>query len=307
MDAPVLLEKLHKRGYLARVVKIERVAELESVISKLNAQGMFNPQFYQRELAHYLNFDYKSILPGARSVIVMAAPQPPVYVNFGSHSVVIPPTYVYRDIWEGTLAALNGLLTPQGFKTARARLPLKTLAVRSGLGHYGRNNICYVPGMGSCHRLGAFYSDMPCDSDDWGEPHVMKLCQSCTLCLENCPTHCIRSERFLIDAGNCITYYNEYEDAFPGWLKPEWHNALLGCLVCQKVCPLNKAFMDKATTPEEVFTEEETREILGKTPLSELSPETQAKLYRLCLSDSDVYPLVARNLSFLLRQKTQDT
>jgi len=37
-------------------------------------------------------------------------------------------------------------------------VPIDRLAVRGGLATYGRNNVTYVPGMGSFHRLSAFYS-----------------------------------------------------------------------------------------------------------------------------------------------------
>jgi epoxyqueuosine reductase len=40
---------------------------------------------------------------------------------------------------------------------ALSLLPLKSLAVRSGLAAYGRNNVCYVPGMGSFLELVGLY------------------------------------------------------------------------------------------------------------------------------------------------------
>jgi len=95
------------------------------------------------------------------------------------------------------------------YQIARMALPLKILAVRSELASYGKNNISYIPGMGSFYRLIAFYSDFPCQEDIWLEPQMMKHCHNCSACLDNCPTGAITSGGFLLHAERCITFHNE--------------------------------------------------------------------------------------------------
>jgi len=294
-----LIESLANNGCKAQVVSISRLAEAESALIELKRSGAVNADFYS-ELTRYLNFDYQAALPQARSIIVAASPQLSTQVLFGSHAVIIPPTYIYSEIWKKQLELVAGFLQPRGYHVARARLPFKTLAVRSGLGKYGRNNICYITGMGSFFRLAAFYSDMPCEHDGWGAPEMMKLCQTCKLCRDKCPTGCISADRFLIHADRCLTHFNESENPLPGWIKPEWHNALLGCMKCQKVCPLDKELLEKPEDAIEKFTVAETEEILAGTPLENLRPATVTKLESLCLADSDVYPILKRNLSLLI-------
>ncbi len=294
-----LIEYLAKGGCKARVVSISRLAEAESALLELKRTGLISTDFYP-ELAKYFNFDYKAALPEARSIVIVASPQLPTKVSFGSHAVIIPPTYIYSDIWKKQLKRVTDFLQPRGYRVARARLPFKTLAVRSGLGRYGRNNLCYIPGMSSFSRLAAFYSDMPCEQDGWGAPEVMKLCKTCQSCLDKCPTGCISVDRFLIHADRCLTHFNESENPLPGWINPEWHNALLGCMICQKVCPLNKEFLEKPQDATEAFTSAETDEILSGTPQENLRPATLTKLESLCLADSDVYPILKRNLSLLI-------
>ena len=119
-------------------------------------------------------------------------------------------------------------------------MPEKLLAVRSGLARYGKNNITYVPGMGSLHRLAVFVSDLPCVEDNWGEVKTLKTCDGCTACMDACPTGAIVSDRFLIHAERCITFHNERIEEFPEWLDSSWHNCLVGCLRCQWVCPENR-------------------------------------------------------------------
>ena len=297
-----LIESLAKNGYKVQIVSIYRVAELQSTIVNLEKTGVISPDFYP-ELTKYFNFDYKAALPEAASIIVVASPQSPTLLFFDSHPVIIPPTYIYSDIWKNQLKLVTDFLQPRGYRVARARLPFKTLAVRSGLGRYGRNNICYIPGMGSFFRLAAFYSDMPYEQDRWGTPEMMRICQTCKSCMDNCPTRCISTDRFLIHADRCLTHFNENENPLPGWINPEWHNALLGCMVCQEVCPLNKEFLEKTQDALERFNQAETDEILSGTPQENLEPATLSKLKSLCLADSDVYPLLKRNLSLLLKKK----
>jgi epoxyqueuosine reductase len=301
-----LIECLAKGGCKAQVVSISRLAEAESALKELTVSGAISAGFYP-ELTKYFNFDYKAALPEAKSIIVVASPQLPTRVFFGSQAVIIPPTYIYSDICKKQLALVTGFLQPKGYHMARARLPFKTLAVRSGLGRYGRNNVCYIPGMGSFFRLAAFYSNMPCEHDGWGAPKVMKLCQTCKSCMDKCPTGCIPAERFLIHADRCITHFNESGNLLPDWINPEWNNALLGCMVCQMVCPLNKEFLEKILDAKETFNSTETNEILEGTPLENLRPETLVKLESLCLAASDVYPLLKRNLSLLLNKKRGNT
>ena len=75
---------------------------------------------------------------------------------------------------------------------------MKLVAARSGPGRYGRNNICYVEGMGSFHGLEAFYINYPSGADDWQKIEMMDICSSCLLCMENCPTQVIPVEEEIV-------------------------------------------------------------------------------------------------------------
>jgi epoxyqueuosine reductase len=180
-------------------------------------------------------------------------------------------------------------------------LPLKLLAVRSGLGLYGRNNICYVPGFGSFLQLVAVYSDLPCDRDGWREAQMLERCQDCSACRLNCPTGAISSDRFLLRAERCIVFHNERKGSipFPAWMDSSWHNCLVGCLHCQRVCPENKDFLHWIEGREE-FSEEETSLLLQGAALDELPSETVGKLEKLDLIEYlDTLP---RNLGVFFRK-----
>ena len=96
-------------------------------------------------------------------------------------------------------------------------LPLKRIAVQSGLGEYGRNNIVYVNGMGCNLSLAAFMTDIPIEKSTWRDKPVMaEMCVDCDICVTNCSGGAIDKERFLLDSQKCKK-----------------------CSTCQRVCPMN--------------------------------------------------------------------
>ncbi len=153
--------------------------------------------------------------------------------------------------------------------------------------------------MGSFMRLTAVYSDAPCEVDNWQEAKMMRACQDCNKCQKACPTGAISTDRFLLHAEKCLTYHNEKEANIPvpQWIKPEWHNCIVGCIRCQAACPENKPFL--GTTGETAeFTEEETSLLLKAIPAEKLPNETLAKMRLLSLTD--YYKELPRNLGALL-------
>jgi epoxyqueuosine reductase len=194
------------------------------------------------------------------------------------------------------LELVNNILEPNGYKAAYARLPQKTLAVRCGLAKYGRNNITYVEGMGSFHRLTTLYSDFPSNEDNWRELQMMEMCNECSACTRKCPTGAIPTDRFLLRVERCLTHHNEQpqEVPFPDWIDPSWHNCLVGCLHCQYVCPVNKKVKNWTEKGPE-FTEEETKLILEGIGYHDLHQETKDKIEEFDLVN--YFEVLPRNLT----------
>jgi epoxyqueuosine reductase len=298
--AELIRSKLKERGYRGTTLPIEHVAQLKYEIEGRLSRKEMDAALYEKYGA-YLKSDVAASLPGARSITITAAPQPQRKVTFHSdgqtYSAVIPPTY-YADTDDRIGDVLENILNASGHQLRRVAVPLKLLAVRSGLAEYGKNNIAYIEGLGSFVRLRAFLSDMPAGRSEWSEPRAMRECDKCKACLNECPTGAIAQDRFLLHAERCLTFFNESTDEFPGWIEPEWHNSLIGCMKCQLVCPVNKSFVNWVEEGED-FDEAETDSILNGVPLDRLPPETAHKLDRSYMAeDLDLLP---RNLRVIMK------
>ncbi len=297
-------EAMKQFRYKAKTVSITHLPEVQEAVGKLVRQGLLDKRLH--ETWHFY-LDTNKDLPEAKTIVLVAMPQPITRIWFAwrgtTYTADIPPDYFAKAAYESHAEeTLKNVLETAGYRIVRGHLALKTLAVRSGLARYGRNNISYVPGMGSFCELVAFYTDCPCEEDDWQEPRAMEDCENCSLCRESCPTGSIPVDRFLIHAENCLGFLNELEPDFPYWVQfqPDWYNALIGCTRCQFVCPVNRPYLDNIVAGPS-FSEEETGLILNRTPLEILSQETRQKLK---ISDG-VYPLVARNLSALIEKQNK--
>lgn len=284
------------------IVSTRHLPELQKDISAWKKNGKMSEEFYRNSLS-FFRFEKPTELPQASSIIVLALPQKTSIVTFQldgrSHRVIIPPTYLYTQLREHCSTILSEVLNAPKKEIVSTRLPMKLLTVRSGLGRYGRNNICYVNEKGSFQRLEGFYTNLDFGIDSWMEKTVMDRCNTCSLCMQACPTKCIRNDDFLIHAEQCLTNVNENPGSFPFWVDPSFHHALVGCLQCQTICPENKHHIP-AKEMIETFSEEETTLILHDTPQKDLPKDLILKLQRLDMED--YYSLLSRNLSVLINK-----
>jgi len=302
-----LLLHLAEHGCKGRIVSVQHLRDLHEDVEGHYRHGLLDKEFYQERLG-FFDFRIPDDLREAKSLIIVAVPRPQSQAVFTwngkSRTLILPPTYVaYKKTTRLVERLLARVLAVKGYRVAPTTLPLKLLAVRSGLGSYGRNNICYVPGMGSFLQLVAVYTDLPCQKDGWQEAQMMKSCQNCYACRQNCPTGAIPDDRFLLHAERCIVFHNEKKGdvPFPAWMDPSWHNCLFGCLHCQRVCPQNRKFLQWIEEKKE-FSQEETVLLLEGASRDQLPVATARKLERLdLLEDTDSLP---RNLGvFFGKQK----
>ena len=298
-------------NYKYKTISVDHLKELQDDIDKLRNAGKLSDNKVYRSYIDTKKFQLPKNLPNAKSIIILAIFSKLALVNFlfdgKKYKIMIPPNY-YDD--GSTFEDLENLIFKKiiretGYKIEFApNLHLKLLAVRSGLGKYGRNNICYVNNMGSMISLFAYFTNYLFEVDNWTELNMMDDCKTCRICIDNCPTNAIptpSNENFVINAGKCIPVYNEIKGTFPDWIPPNAHNALIGCMRCQLPCPGNHEVIKLIEKFEDV-TEKETKMILDGIFNEDLINIMSKKLKMFAPPDADrILPVIRRNLSVLLK------
>lgn len=297
--------------YQYRVMSTKHLRELKNDFETLDIEGRVSKNsvfrsYIKQQQPHHL----PDSLADAKSVIVLAVFVPLMKADFHhqgtTHEILVPHYYddgITEDQLKNTI--LNRIIGNQEYRVVNAKMHvlLKRLAVRTGLGKYGRNNLCYVDGMGSFLRLFAFFTDFEFDEDNWNEIEMMEHCTDCNVCLKQCPTASISEDNFVINVERCLSLYNEVPGGFPNWVDSDSHNALMGCMRCQLPCPGNREVVKKTQKLYPV-SEQETKKILDGCPDDELIHSLSKKL-RMFTPESASYffPVISRNLQVLLRKQ----
>ena len=305
----LMRREMLKRGEKLTMIPVSRLQDIRQDIEDLKKRNTLN-DFQQFIINKIYQLDLPKVDFEIKSILLVATPSPAmtnINLHWEGKSYIFPIPATYTDFISLPIQLgqyLNEMLNPKGYHAVFASsLPRKLLAVRSGLGIYGRNNICYVDGMGSFLNISTFYTDIPCTEDAWYDIRQMDSCRNCRACVNNCPTGAITEERTLIDTGRCLTFYNEAgEDCdFPEWIDMSAHNSIVGCMRCQSICPKNKEYLNNTVGLYD-FDEAETALLLDGAPLEQFSAGMKQKLEALGITD--YLGTLPRNLKVLLNIST---
>jgi epoxyqueuosine reductase len=246
------------------------------------------PEWLNRGHAGEMNYlhdprraDPALAMDGARSLIVVALnynsaqPYSTAVEAAATDSDAVPRGWISRYAWgddyhETMWQKLNALVGdmreqwPEPFE-ARAYADTGPIIERvaakyAGLGWLAKNTCLINEQIGSWLFLGVIITTLDLGpSLAPAESPPPDRCGTCTLCLDACPTHAFTEPRVL-DARRCISYLTiELRAAIPEELRPAMGNAVIGCDICQDVCPWNRkapvttlaAFQPRAFAPPE--------------------------------------------------------
>jgi len=195
--------------------------------------------------------DPRSLLPGARSVVCLAAPHRAEarvapdgsriarYAAGGDYHWSLKERAA--DVAERSVARIG----PFRYRLCVDSAPVaeRSLAAAAGIGWIGKNGCLLDEEHGSFLLLAEILTDLDLPPD---EP-AAEQCGSCVRCLTSCPTEAFL-EPGLLDARRCIAYWTiEHRGPIPEEIKPAVAEHVFGCDICQEVCPWNAPLLSLAS------------------------------------------------------------
>ncbi len=256
---------------LCGVAPIPTALQGSENISNDSSNGKFEelahlPEWLAQGYAGEMNYlhdsrraDPRLALDGARSLFVLA-------LNYNAalpYSTEVPVTggddaprgwisryawgHDYHDVLREKLETVVAAMREQFAEPFATRAYVDTgpiieriAAKYAGLGWLAKNTCLINETIGSWLFLGVIVTTLElAPSLPAGEPPAPDLCGNCRLCLDACPTQAFPAP-YVLDASRCISYLTiELRGAIPEQLRPVMGRAVIGCDICQDVCPWN--------------------------------------------------------------------
>ena len=150
----------------------------------------------------------------------------------------------------------------------------REFAQLAGLGWRAKNTLLINKPDGSFYLLAALLLDVELEYD---QPFEANHCGTCTACLDACPTDAFVGPGVL-DGSKCISYLTiEHRSPIPVELRAQMQDWILGCDVCQDVCPWNQR---TEQSPHVEFVPHEANHPLELRSLFELDDEQFRQRFR---------------------------
>jgi epoxyqueuosine reductase len=185
--------------------------------------------------------DSQKVLPGAKSVIALAASYE--IENQKSGSVARYARFDdYHDILGERLKLLAQFVNQLGDETRSlwyvdtGPILERDFAQRAGLGFIGKHTNLISRKFGNWIFLAEILTTLELEADAPEKNH----CGKCSRCISACPTNAITAP-FQLDARKCISYLTiELKGSIPVAFRKAIGNRIYGCDDCLAVCPWNK-------------------------------------------------------------------
>ena len=193
--------------------------------------------------------DVRRTFPWARRLVAIAfAYEPAAGTSAPEPGTVRIARFADGDQYSGLREALGGLVAELEASGARAealsddsRLVDRAVAVRAGIGWWGRSTMVLVPGAGPWVLLGSVATDAPLELD---EP-MARTCGTCTACIPACPTGAILDDGVL-DVRRCLAHHLQAPGIIPEELRRASGDRLYGCDDCLTSCPPGSRVLELA-------------------------------------------------------------
>jgi len=115
----------------------------------------------------------------------------------------------------------------------------KALAVKAGLGWFGKNTLLIHRRFGTFTLLSGILTTLTLPHTGKEIDLRLPRCGTCNRCLEACPTQAFTSP-YKLDATRCLSYHLiESKKVIPEEIQRRNPGYVFGCDICQDVCPHN--------------------------------------------------------------------
>ena len=247
--------------------------------------------------------DPREVLPGAKSVIVLALnyfqgseqPKP----KSGKQGIIARYAWGddYHDLVTPRLKDLNAYLEDIGGKQRyyvdTGPVLERDFASESGLGWNGKSTVQIHRKLGTWFFLADIITTLEIEPDS---PEKDR-CGSCTRCITACPTDAITSPHQL-DARRCISYLTiEHKGSIPEEFRRAMGDRIYGCDDCLEVCPWNRFAV---VSREATLHAREAMFELSLTDYLKLSDEEFRELFRGSPIKRSKRPRILRNVCVAL-------
>ncbi|MFA7417396.1 MAG: 4Fe-4S double cluster binding domain-containing protein [Acholeplasma sp.] len=240
-------------------------------------------------------FDYN--LVGYESIFVVGLGYPNVYLKHEKDKLAASMYtygYDYHDVMRSLMhEALKGLDVEYKALVDNHTIDERKCLEMTGLAFHGKNNLMIHKDLGSYFFIGLVLTKTK-------YPEVIEQntlsCNDCTICIKACPVGALNNG---FDWDTCISGYNQEKRSLTDHEISK--NALLmGCDICQRVCPYNKTVNSNRI---EAFKEKPTSYVIIQD-LFDLSNKSFMEKYGKHAYTWRGKTLLLRNaLTILLRQK----
>ncbi len=188
-----------------------------------------------------LNGDVKAEHGWANALVALILPYRP-YAESISVSGYYPSSNAGYHAANKLLASLSG----QGIRAERTYVPVRELLIRGGIGVPLKNGLTAIPPYGTRFSVQTLIAGLPDVCYTPAREPEEPRCKGCHACERACPTHAIGANGYTYE--KCARAYMGGEP-MADWVMDAL-TSILGCELCQSVCPYNRTIEPITDMPD---------------------------------------------------------
>lgn len=197
--------------------------------------------------ARDLTIDLKQSAPWASALIALIYPYRP-YADF----IAVSGNYPASNASYHASGKFMRTLNAKGIRTERAEVPIREMLLRGGVGSPLKNGLTLLPGYGTRYCVQTLAAELPEPEYTPAREPEPVLCSACHACERACPSKAISKAGY--DFRVCARAHMS-GDLMEPWVM-EALTCILGCELCQRVCPYNSEIEPISEMPDAFRLEE---------------------------------------------------